>query len=153
MDIDLFADMLPEPPSQITLSRRITKKLRSVGIRNIVFIDYDESFGPYVKLFLNKRSRLFSEIDKNPAFLSDLMILSRDTKELLLKDERTLLIFSPIDEKGLRLLIIETTREFRENSYKFLNTLLEKIKNCSLEPMRLADIISNIVEGEDHESL
>lgn len=139
----IFMDTLPESV-QIKLSRKATKEMKRMGIRSICIIDYDENYGPYLRFYTSKKSTIFKWISENPAFLSDILILSGDTKEMLLRDERSLIIFGLLDKKGMKLMIIETTKEFRDEAAEFLDSICEILKNRNLS----TEVVTKVIEEE-----
>lgn len=135
---------LPQP-QQIKLSRKTSKKLRVMGVRGLCITDYDETYGPYLRLYLSKRSYLYRRIIENPAFLADLLVLAKDTREMLMRDERSLVIFRPLDKACMRLILLETTKEFRSNVEDFLDELCEKLGGGDLTPERVSATIEEIL--------
>jgi len=126
---EFFGEVLSGPPEpvQLKLSRRVLKRLRVLGIRNICITDHDENFGPYLKYYVNKRSVVYKQIKENLAFLADVLLLARDTEEMLMRDERSLLLMRFLDRRRFRLAIVETTKEFKDNANDFLGRLVEMV--------------------------
>jgi len=147
---EFFGEFLSGPPEpvQLRLSRRALKRLRVLGIRNICITDHDENFGPYLKYYVNKRSAIYKQITENLAFLADILLLAKDTKEMLLRDERSLVLMEFLDRQGLRLAIVETTKEFRDNAIDFLGRLVEMI-NDNLIYEEIMSAIERIIEAAD----
>ncbi len=144
MDEDFLGELFSSEgirAEQIRLSRRASRRLRVLGIRNLCVIDYDENFGPYLRFYLTKKSTLYRQLSENPAFLADLLVLAKDMKEMLLRDGRSLLMLRPIDKKGLKLLLVETTREFSMNAREIIEEIIGKLQSSySL------DMISRLLE-------
>jgi len=149
MNGDIFDLLGPSAPmpEQLKLSRRASKRLRTLGIRNICVTNHDENYGPYLHIYLTKKSQLYRQLSKNPAFLTDILILAKDTKEVVLKDERSLLIIRPLDKKGLKLLMIETTREFRDNASNLIDRVVSSIGENALDPEYLSRTLEEMLTG------
>ncbi len=146
---DIFSDIFGSNqfnPTKIALSRTTLRKLRNLGIRNICFTDHDEAVGPYLKFYLNRKSIFFRQLENNPAFLADLLILSKDMKEILLKDERSLVLFGSLDKTGLRLILVETTKEFKDSSLAFIDNLVERLRGKDLTLEAIENAIEDVLQ-------
>jgi len=141
---DFFAAETTEP-EQIKFSRKISKRLKSMGIRNICITDYNESLGPHRKFYMTKKSPLYRQLIENPAFLADILILAKDTREMLLRDERSLLLFRPIDRKCLKLVIIETTKEFRDEAMELAEKLATELEQRGITRDVIVELFENIL--------
>ncbi|MEX0567993.1 MAG: hypothetical protein Q6363_002395, partial [Candidatus Njordarchaeota archaeon] len=70
------------------------------------------------------------------------LLLTKETKEMLLRDERSLIIFRTFDKKGMKLIIVETTKEFRDKAIEFLDSICIELGSSNLD----SDIVSKIIE-------
>ena len=143
---DIFGSVEEPKPTQVRVSRKILKRLRDSGVRNICITDYDDMYGPYLKYFLVKKSKLFEEITNNPTFLHDLLVLSKDTKEVLLRDDRTLILLRPLDEKYLKLILVETTKAFRDSAYRLLDEFFSLVKEENISDENFVRLLEDAIE-------
>gem|GEM_PF-5638402 len=132
-------------PMKLSISRSLSKKIRNSGIYNICFVDYDPDIGSYLKFVLNKRSTLYRQIEKVPDFLADILLLAKDTKEIVLKDGRSLILIGLLTETPPRLILIETIRASRKDAFNILNNLLEVLKNLRKEEIEHNDFITALI--------
>ncbi|MCR8487807.1 MAG: hypothetical protein NDP22_05325, partial [Crenarchaeota archaeon] len=122
-------------------------RIKQCGIFNVLYVDFDIKTGSYLKYVLNKRSAFFRQITKTPDFLADVLLLARDTKELTLKDERTLVLVGALTEEPPRLLLLETTRASRNLALNILNILIKALRNLQKNDIQSDEFISALLQA------
>lgn len=130
---------------KLSLPRKVSKKVRSFGIYNICFVDFDPNVGSYLKFVLNRRSALYRQIEATPDFLADILLLVKDTKEFVLKDGRSLILLGILTESPPRLILIETVRASREEAFNILNNLLEILKDVQKKEIAHDDFVDALI--------
>ena len=94
---DLLQDELlaGEPaPARLRLTRTALQKFIKIGCRGLAIIIFDETWGPTVRYYYLRRSKLVEKLLKNKAFPVELSIIGKYAEEIVLKDGTKILIWA-----------------------------------------------------------
>ncbi len=118
-------------PERLSLSRRALNSFKKIGGKGLAIIVSDEEWGPVVKYYYLKRSRIITKLLENKSLPVELSIAGKYAEEILMKDGSKLVISSyevPSDKykrKKTNYIVIEVSPD--TNAEK-LKPIMEKLK-------------------------
>jgi len=118
-------------PERLSLSKRALNSFKKIGGKGLAIIVSDEEWGPIVKYYYLKRSKIVSKLLENKSLPVELSIAGKHAEEIIMKDGSKLMIFSyevPSDthsRKKTNYIIVEVRPD--ANAEK-LKPIIEKLK-------------------------
>lgn len=131
-----LSQLFPSEPeaTPIHLDKTSFSQLFKSGIRGLAIIMFDEEWGPIVKYYYLRRSKLVSRLLSDKVFPVELAIAGKFADEIKLRDGTKILIESfQSNESGrekIHYIVVEVSKYCREskirNILKMLRSNLEK---------------------------
>jgi len=148
--IDVFIE--PPQPIRLKLSKHAFSTLLKIGARGLAVIISDEEWGPVVRYYYLKRSRLINSMLENKAFPAELSIIGKHAEELILKDGTKVLIWPFKTKSGDRYIVNYIVLEVGDNINKSeLKKILKEIsirleKNSADDPKFVNKLLKLVLE-------
>ncbi len=155
---DIFSG---EPaPEKIRLNRRALHNFKKIGGKGLAIIISDDEWGPIVRYYYLKRSRIVSKLLENKSLPVELSIAGKYAEELIMKDGSKIIIFSYetpskiYDRKKINYIIVEV---FPNIDAEKLTPIITKLKReiskmDSPDRSLLSKILTQILSKKNNNS-
>lgn len=119
-------------PEKLQLNRRAFYNFTKIGGRGLAIIVSDEEWGPVVKYYYLRKSKLVSKLLENKSLPVELSIAGKYAEEIIMKDGSRVILFTyetpseAYERKKLNYIAIEVSPDIDIAKIK---PLLTKLKN------------------------
>lgn len=119
-------------PEKLSLSRKALDSFKRIGGKGLAIIVSDEEWGPIVKYYYLKKSKIVSKLLENKSLPVELSIAGKYAEEIIMKDGSRLILFSyevlsdTYDRKKTNYIVVEVSPDANSDNLK---PIIEKLKH------------------------
>lgn len=132
-------------PGLLNIEKDLRNVLINFGIRNIIYIEFNENKGPFLKYFVEP-TRFVETLMQNPKYVTDIAIMSKTSPVMLIENTRVAVV-NIATRPSKRVVENQLVAELFENSKEeFVLAILEEIAKSLSEKKEVTsgDLIDSL---------